>query len=174
VSGIDIARLDARSFAAATADLARLLTDAVAHGASVGFVRPFTAADAEAWWRSLSGEVTAGRLIVLVARAERRVVGTAQLRLAQLPNARHRAEVAKVLVETTLHGRGIGRALMAAVEDVARGEARTLLYLDTETGSDAERFYDALGWTRIGRIPGYAENPGGGLRPTSIYYKEVI
>jgi ribosomal protein S18 acetylase RimI-like enzyme len=173
VSGVEIARLDAGSFATATSDLAKLLTDAVEHGASVGFVPPFTTADAEAWWRSLSGDVSAGRLIVLVARADRRVVGTAQLRLAQFPNARHRAEVAKVLVGTALQRRGIGRALMAAVEEVARGEARTLLYLDTETGSEAERFYDAIGWTRVGRIPGYAENPGGGLRTTSIYYKEV-
>jgi GNAT superfamily N-acetyltransferase len=173
VSGLQIARLDPAAFDRTIDELAALLLDAVDGGASVGFVRPFTLEAAAAWWRGLRADVAAGRLIVLAARADGRAVGTVQLRLAQLPNARHRAEVAKLLVHGTARRRGIGRALMAAIEEVARGEARTLLVLDTETGSDAERLYQSLGWTRAGVIPGYAVHSSDDTCPTTIFYKEV-
>ena len=95
----EILRLDGPTFDAAIPDLALILADAVAGGASVGFTLPFTPEDAATWWQSIERDVVRGNVIVVVARLERRVVGTAQLRLAQLPNAQHRAEVAKVLVQ---------------------------------------------------------------------------
>jgi hypothetical protein len=98
----DIEILGLPQFEAALPDLAELLYDAVDSGASVGFVKPFSRADAEAWWRTLAPDVRAERIVVLLYRVEGRAVGTAQLRLAQLPNAKHRAEVAKVLVHRDL------------------------------------------------------------------------
>ncbi|HEV8536142.1 MAG TPA: GNAT family N-acetyltransferase [Candidatus Limnocylindria bacterium] len=170
----DIARLDAKTFAKAIGELADLLADAVGSGASVGFVLPFDASEAAAWWRGQAADVTARRLVVLAASIDGRLVGTVQLRLAQLPNARHRAEVAKLLVHRSVRRRGVGRALMTAIENEAREASRTLLVLDTETGSEAERLYLSLGWTFVAAIPRWGENPSGGLRPTSIYYKEVV
>src|SRR5690242_11980546 len=114
--------------------LADLLADAVEGGASVGFVSPFGPRDAARWWRSLSGDIESGRLILLIAREQGRIVGTVQLRLAPLPNARHRAEVAKLLVHRDARRRGLARRLLAAIEDVARREGRTLLVLDTISG----------------------------------------
>jgi hypothetical protein len=32
---------------------------------------------------------------------------------------------------------------------------------------------DALGWTRVGEIPGYAYKPHGGLTATILYYKQL-
>ena len=51
-----------------------------------------------------------------------RIVGTVQLDLAVPPNQRHRAEVVKILVHPTARRRGIARALMVALEPVARSE----------------------------------------------------
>jgi GNAT superfamily N-acetyltransferase len=165
--------LVAERFGAAVPELAELLVDAVASGASVGFLPPFTAVDAERWWRSLSEDVVAGRVLLLLLRADGRAVGTAQLRLAQLPNARHRAEVAKVLVHSSARRHGYGRMLMDAVEVAARNAGRHLLVLDTLRGSDAERLYTRMGWTRVAEIPGYAAIPNRRFAPTVIFYKEL-
>ena len=169
----EILRLDGPTFDAAIPDLALILADAVAGGASVGFTLPFTPEDAATWWQSIERDVVRGNVIVVVARLQRRVVGTAQLRLAQLPNARHRAEVAKVLVHRSARRRGIATALMNAMERIALAEGRTLLVLDTITGSEAVSLYTKLGWTRAGEIPEYAGLPSGELRPTTIFFRRL-
>ena len=45
--------------------------------------------------------------------------------------------------------------------------------LDTVTGSDAERLYQRLGWTRVGVVPDYAHWPDGGLCDTTFFYKRL-
>src|SRR5688572_25815547 len=170
---LELRRLDGADFDAAIPDLAAILADAVAGGASVGFLLPFSSDDAEAWWRSLGRDVARGSVIVIVARLDRRVIGTAQLRLAQLPNARHRAEVAKVLVHRSARRRGIATALMSEIERIAVADSRTLLVLDTIADSEAEPLYVKLGWTRAAEIPRYAGMPDGELRPTMIFYRDL-
>ena len=165
--------LAAELFGAAVPELAELLVDAVATGASVGFLPPLTAVDAERWWLTLDDDVASGRVLVLLLRVKGRVVGTAQLRLAQLPNARHRAEVAKVLVHSSARRHGYGRMLMDAVDTAARKAGRHLLVLDTLSDTDAGRLYTRMGWTRVADIPGYAEIPNGRFAATTIFYKEL-
>ena len=46
--------------------------------------------------------------------------------------------------------------LMQAVEAAAAQRGRSLLVLDTETGSAGQHLYAALGYTAIGEIPQYA------------------
>jgi len=170
---LEILRLDGPTFDAAIPDLAVILADAVAGGASVGFVLPFTPEDAATWWQSIERDVVRGNVIVVVARLERRVVGTAQLRLAPLPNSQHRAEVAKVLVHRTARRRGIATALMREIERIALAEGRTLLVLDTIADSEAVALYNKLGWTTVGDVPRYAGLPDGRLRATRIFYREL-
>lgn len=55
----------------------------------------------------------------------------------------------------------------------ARECGKTLLVLDTVTGSDAERLYTTLGWTRVGVIPNYALWPQGGLCDTTVFYRDL-
>jgi len=164
---------EARSLNGLIEGLAELLVDAVDGGASVGFVAPFTPDDAARWWRSVAADIDAGKVILLTAREGDRVVGTVQLRLAPLPNSRHRAEVAKLLVHRDVRGRGIARRLLAALDDVARREGRTLLVLDTISGSEADVLYRSLGWTEVGSVPNYAAMPDGSLAPTTIFYREL-
>lgn len=170
---VDLLRLDGPAFDAAIPDLAMILADAVAGGASVGFLLPFSPDDAATWWRSLERDVTRGSVVVIVARLDDRVVGTAQLRLAQLPNARHRAEVAKVLVHRSARRQGIATALMREIERIAVADGRTLLVLDTIADSESEPLYMKLGWTRAAEIPRYAGMPDGELRPTVIFYRDL-
>ncbi|MEP6694302.1 MAG: GNAT family N-acetyltransferase, partial [Chloroflexota bacterium] len=150
---LEIIRLDGPTFDAAIPDLAVILADVVAGGASVGFVTPFSPEDAATWWQSIERDVVRGDVLVIAARLDRRVVGTAQLRLAKLPNALHRAEVAKVLVHRSARRQGIATALMREIERLALTEGRTLLVLDTIAESEAVELYTKLGWTRVGEIP---------------------
>jgi ribosomal protein S18 acetylase RimI-like enzyme len=69
--------------------------------------------------------------------------------------------------------RGIAAALLRAAENAAREAGKTLLVLDTVTGSDAERLYERLGWQRVGIIPNYALWPQGGYCDTTVFYKQI-
>ncbi|MFD8823304.1 GNAT family N-acetyltransferase [Streptomyces sp. NPDC059605] len=154
-------------------ELAALLMDAVDGGSSVGFLAPLDRDVAAAWWRERAEAVDAGLLQVWLALDAERVAGTVTLVRARLPNARHRAEVAKLMVRSSARGRGLGRSLLDAAERSAADAGVTLLVLDTESGSPAERLYRSAGWTRCGSIPDYAGDPAGVLKPTTLYYKAI-
>ena len=101
------------------------------------------------------------------------IVGTVQLVLSLPENQPHRADVAKMQVRRDARRRGVGEALMRAAEDEARELGKTVLVLDTVSGSDAERLYTRLGWERCGTIPDYALWPQGGFCSTTIFYRRL-
>ena len=150
--------------------LAALLVDAVASGASVGFLDTLTQEEAEAWWRKRLAD---DRAIVFVARDGDGIAGTVQLLPAPMPNQPHRADVAKLQVHRRARGQGLGRALMDAIEARARAAGFTLLTLDTKRGDAAEKLYEATGWTRVGVIPNYALDPDGAPCDTVVFYKQL-
>ena len=154
-------------------DFADLLRDAVDSGASVGFLPPLEREHAYDYWRSVFTDADAGRRLVLAAMNGARLVGTVQLELAMKANARHRAEVQRLLVHTSARRQGIGERLMLALEDLARQHRRTLLVLDTRQGDPSETLYQKLGYTRAGAVPGYARSAGGALDATVIYYRQL-
>src|SRR5215469_2320449 len=153
--------------------LADVLVDCVAGGASVSFMHPLARDKAMAFWRRLADDVARGGRMLLVARDAGGIVGTVQVIPAQPDNQPHRADIAKMLVHRRARRRGVGSALMRAAEDAARAAGKTLLVLDTVTGGDAERLYARLGWTFVGVIPEYALWPRGGLCSTSLYYRKL-
>ena len=101
------------------------------------------------------------------------IVGTVQLVLGQPENQPHRADLSKMLVHRRARRRGLGAALLEAAEQTARDCEKTLLVLDTNTGSDAERLYARMGWVRVGTIPDFSVQPRGGLRATTVFYKKL-
>lgn len=153
--------------------LSDLLIDCVDGGASVSFMHPLAPAKAQAFWRRIAADVEAGRRALLVAEDESGIVGTVQLVLDQPENQAHRADLSKMLVHRRARRRGLGAALMEAAEQMARDCGKTLLVLDTVTGSDAERLYARLRWVRVGTIPDYALLSHGGLSGTTLYYKAL-
>ena len=152
-----------------------LLKDAVDSGASVGFLPPLAEAEGEAYWLGVVDAVGDGSCVLLGAReVDGTLVGTAQLLLATRPNGSHRAEVAKVIVHTKARRRGIGRALMLALEERARRLGRTTLVLDTRRGDPSEELYTSVGYTLAGVIPRYARSANGALDPSAFYYRVLI
>jgi GNAT superfamily N-acetyltransferase len=152
--------------------LVDLLIDSVEGGASVGFVWPMTRAKAETWWEDVLASHARGERLIFTAEAGGRLDGIVQLVPSPKENQAFRADLTKLLVRTSARRQGLGVLLMRAAEDEARRIGRTLLTLDTETGSAAERLYTRLGWTKYGEIPAYATSPDGRSRdPVSFFYK---
>jgi GNAT superfamily N-acetyltransferase len=162
-------RLDERQIA----ELADLLVDAIDSGAGVSFLHPLEPERARAFWSGVADDVAAGARALLVAEDEAGIVGTVQLVLSQPENQPHRADLSKMLVHRRARRRGVGAALLEAAEQTARDCGKTLVVLDTNTGSDAERLYERMGWVRVGEIPDFSVQPRGGLRATTVFYKLV-
>ncbi len=170
---LEIVRLDAAQARALASQLGDVLADCVAGGASVSFMSPFPAAEAQAYFAGVAEEVARDEAAILAARLDGRVVGTVQLSLHTPPNQPHRADVRKMLVHRSARRQGVGAALMLAAEKLAAELGRTVLVLDTVTGGAGERLYAGLGWTRVGEIPDYALLPEGGLVATTVFWKHV-
>lgn len=153
--------------------LAALTVDCVDGGASIGFMHPLSPARARLFWERVAADLGSGERALLVAEDDTGVVGTVQLIVGQPDNQAHRADLAKLQVHRRARRRGLAEALMRAAETLACECGKTLLVLDTVTGSDADRLYTRLGWQRVGEIPDYALWPHGGPCPTTIFYKRV-
>jgi GNAT superfamily N-acetyltransferase len=171
-SGIAIRRLASVDDGQVEA-LADVLIDCIEGGAGISFMHPLAPAKAQAFWRRIADDVADGRRALLIAEDNDGIVGTVQLVLDQPENQPHRADLSKMLVHRRGRRQGLGAALMEAAEQMARDCGKTLLVLDTVTGSDAERLYERLGWVRVGTIPDYALQSRGGLASTTVFYKAL-
>jgi GNAT superfamily N-acetyltransferase len=154
-------------------ELGDVLIDCVEGGASVSFMWPMTRAKADDFWRSGAASAARGERVIVVAEVNGAIVGTVQVIWAQPENQPHRADVAKMLVHRRARRHGVGAALLAAAESAARSSGKTVLVLDTVTGSDAFRLYSRQGWERCGEIPNYALWPDGRLCATTVFYKQL-
>ena len=150
--------------------LADILIATVEAGGSVHFMHPVPRDEALAYWRDALADPDR---VVLGGFVDGDLVGTVTLWLATPPNQPFRAEIWKLMTDPAARRRGVARALMIAVEQLAVERGRTLLNLDTAADRGAAPLYDALGWTRAGEIPGFAYKPHGGLTATILYYKQL-
>jgi GNAT superfamily N-acetyltransferase len=168
-----IRTLDAREARARAGDLAEILLDCVAGGASVSFMAGMTRGEALAFWERVAEGVEAGSRILLVAEEAGRLLGTVQVVPAGVPNQPHRADLSKMLVHRAGRRRGLGAALLAEAERVSLARGWWLMVLDTIVDSDGDRLYARGGWIAAGDIPNYALMPDGRLAPTRYFYKDL-
>jgi GNAT superfamily N-acetyltransferase len=171
---ITVRRLGANEAAASAEALAEVLIDCVHGGASVSFMAPLPHDKALAFWRGVAEGVARQERVLLVAEsADEGIVGTVQLITAMPDNQPHRADVAKMLVHRKARRQGVAQRLMAALDNAARDEGKSVLVLDTVTGGDAERLYERAGWQRVGTVPRYALMPDGAFCGTTFFYKHL-
>jgi putative acetyltransferase len=95
--------------------------------------------------------------LFVVARDETGAVfGCGALRLME-PGA---AEIKRMFTRPEARGRGVGRAVLARLEDEARARGIGLLRLETGTlQPDAHRLYEAAGYRQIPCFGEYAGEP---------------
>ncbi len=169
-SSVAVRTLDASDMPRYADALSDILIDCVQGGASVSFMQDLTRTRAEAFWYGVAERVGAGATDLLIAEIDGEAIGTVQLCRAGADNQPHRADIAKMLVHRRARRRGVGAALMRAVEDRARSRGLTLLVLDTVTGGNGERLYARMGWVRPRRRrPGLRAVSGrGALRHDDI------
>lgn len=170
---ISIQPLDSAAAQARLDELAAVLVDAVANGASVNFLAGFAPEEARVFWQRQLPAIAAGETHLFVGEEAGRLVGTVLLMFAPQPNGSHRAEIGKMLVLSSAQRQGLGRRLLLTAEDAARAAGRTLLLLDTETGSAGDLLYRSCGWTELGTVPGHAFRPNGELAATTMFYKQL-
>jgi GNAT superfamily N-acetyltransferase len=172
-AAFSIRRLGATEAEARAAELADILLDCVAGGASVSFMADMSRDEALAFWSRVATGVADGSRILLVAESAGRLIGTVQVVAAGTPNQPHRSDLAKMLVHRDGRGQGIGAALLSAAEAASRNAGWWLMVLDTVDHGAGYRLYARGGWTRVGTIPDYALWPDGKLCATVYFYKDV-
>jgi GNAT superfamily N-acetyltransferase len=171
---VSVRRIGANEAVACVDALADVLIDCVEGGASVGYMLPLAREKALGFWRGVAEGVARNERALLIAESRAgEILGTVQLIFAQPDNQPHRADVGKMLVCRKARRQGIAQRLMAAVEDTARDEGRSVLVLDTVTGGAAEGLYEKAGWQRVGVVPKYALMPDGEFCATTVYYRHL-
>jgi GNAT superfamily N-acetyltransferase len=90
---------------------------------------------------------------VVVADLDGRPVGLAHLQVTPaIERDRPAAKIGALVVDDAHRGRGVGRALVEAMEAEARARGCELLYLTTaERRDDAHAFYERVGLEQTGR-----------------------
>src|SRR5579872_2359047 len=151
--------------------LAELLMDAVESGASVGFLPPLSKSAALLYWSEVIADVNKGTSILLVAFEHHIAQGAVHLALETRASGDHRAEICNLMVHGRARRRGVATALVRELESVARHLGRTLLLLETQKGSAAEKLFEALGYIRFGKVPGFSRGIDGALHPGIFFYR---
>jgi GNAT superfamily N-acetyltransferase len=170
---MEIVELSADEVAAAGGELAQLLLDAHDSNMALGLAGPLTAEHAREVWDDTAAKLDPLRRVLLVAREDGRVVGTVQVVRADAENGAHRAEVQRLAVSGERRDQGLGRELLEAAAERARGMELRLLWLTTHDGTGSDRFYAAVGWSRLGTVPSYSAKPDGTLAGAAFYYLEL-
>ena len=108
-------------------------------------------AEASYIWIANSGEGTVSKLCTLDGVE----VGC----VALVDNLRY-GEIKRLFVHGSVRGAGLGRALMAALEDLARDIGLKVLRLETGPElAEAVQLYDRLGYHKRERFGGYEDLP---------------
>jgi ribosomal protein S18 acetylase RimI-like enzyme len=150
--------------------LVDLLIDNVGAGGALGFLPPLDPDEARSYWLSLAPDLREGRRVLVGAFMQGRIIGCGQLAIPVWPNARHRAEIQKLVVSRSMQGQGVGRFLVTALHDVARQRGRTLVLLHARPDGVAYHLYETMGYKRVGLVPGYSRGPSGeGIDSVAMY-----
>jgi ribosomal protein S18 acetylase RimI-like enzyme len=151
----------------------RVLHDVVASGGAVGYANPPERAVSDKWLASLLEDVRAGDAAFALATVDGRIEALGCWRRLPWENMRHTGEVQKVMAHPDARGLGLGRAVVAALLDNARGtDLETLVLGVRGNNHGALEMYEDFGFTVSGREPNIVEV--GNLRFDSVKMHLVL
>lgn len=132
---------------------------------SVRYTIPGRPPISDAAVRALSVDPTTVHTTVLAVDEDGTAIGHAALR-----RLNGELEVKRVIVASDQRGRGIGKAIMLHLEDVAREDSAARLVLQTgDKQPEAVALYERLGWVPIAIYEPYAST-----MPFSLCYERVV
>lgn len=104
-------------------------------------------------------------VIFCVARLDGAIIGCG----AAVLKSEDYAEIKRMFVAEAARGHGIGRQILAFLEDQVRGHGLTLTRLETGVYSyDAIRLYERMGYVKIGPFADYWDDP------LSVFYEKQL
>ena len=160
---------------AAAASAGRRLAAITAAGAASGANPPSDLARARAFWQQAANDVGAGKRVIVAGWRNGVLLGAGTLHLDMPDNQRHRAEVGNVSLDPD--GYGVGRALIRGLEAASVAQDRTMLTVQTVSGTrlgdPMEALYQSEGWQEAGRIPDFARDASGRPQAAIIFWKTV-
>ncbi|SEC15906.1 Ribosomal protein S18 acetylase RimI [Streptomyces misionensis] len=131
----------------------RILADLVSGGAALGWIEPPSRDEVAELLGHVVCAVRAGDAALRAAYLDRRLVGLGYWLRYTRPTHRPHADLEKIAVDAAVHGRGVGRALTAALIADAREAGVEVLTLDARgDNTNALRLYRSLGFTEYGRL----------------------
>jgi GNAT superfamily N-acetyltransferase len=141
-------------------DLFAIFADVVETGDGYPHLPPLTRDVFSATW----GSVTA----VIGARIDGRLVGAYYLKPNFVGRGAHIAN-AGYIVDATVRGRGVGRALVQdSIERAPSYGFRAIQFNLVFASNPARALYERLGWREVGRLPGAIDGDD-----ALIYWREV-
>ncbi|CAL9351884.1 Ribosomal protein S18 acetylase RimI-like enzyme OS=Streptomyces griseomycini OX=66895 GN=FHS37_003241 PE=4 SV=1 [Streptomyces griseomycini] len=134
----------------------RILADLVGGGAALGWTEPPSRDEVAELLGRVVSAVQAGDGALRAAYLDRRLVGVGYWLRYDRPTHRPHADLEKIAVDAAAHGRGVGRALAAALIADAREAGIEVLTLDVRgDNTNALHLYQSLGFTEYGRLPDF-------------------
>ncbi|HCT76697.1 MAG TPA: GNAT family N-acetyltransferase [Micromonosporaceae bacterium] len=122
-------------------------------GGAVGFVAPVTVADIEPTANAAFARLDSGEDRLLLGFADDKLVAML-IFVRGFKLTEHWRTIKRVMVHPGTQGKGYGAELMREGERVARECGWEGLFLTVRGGLGLERFYSALGYKEVGRLPG--------------------
>ncbi|MDQ4065785.1 MAG: GNAT family N-acetyltransferase [Actinomycetota bacterium] len=134
--------------------LIQIWTDVGNAGGAVGVPTPTERSDVEPLAAKALRRVGEGDDYLVTAFEDDELVGFAFLDRGRGPLFRHWATVKRLQVRPSLQGRGIGGALLDAIDDYAVELGLEQLHLTVRGGTGTETFYVRHGYEHVATIPG--------------------
>ncbi|MFJ9736990.1 GNAT family N-acetyltransferase [Streptomyces sp. NPDC101166] len=134
----------------------RILADLVQGGAALGWVEPPSRDEVAELLGHVLSAARAGDAALRAAYLDRRLVGLGYWLRHARPTHRPHADLEKIAVAPAAQGRGVGRALTAALVADARAAGIEVLTLDARgDNAGALHLYRSLGFAEYGRLPDF-------------------
>ncbi|KAK0701832.1 hypothetical protein B0T26DRAFT_659649 [Lasiosphaeria miniovina] len=147
------------------------------------FLPPLTNEKLLPWWKERLAEANQGTRVIVLLLPETapgaKPVGTdlrglAMLRLSSSETASFRGRIDAVLVNQKYRRQGGAKTLVDALEYEAAKRGRTMLRVNTETGSVAEAAFKKFGYIEIGKVPQFSRVLSNDKKGETFFYKDLL
>ncbi|EKJ77256.1 hypothetical protein NXS19_010014 [Fusarium pseudograminearum] len=163
--------------------LAAIHASCITHDRTIAeFLPPLSHEKLLAWWKERIAEVADGKRLIFILLNQTEpgvrpkgpdVVGVVMLYMPSSETGPFRGVVEKLFVHTACRRRGGAKTLMSTLESEATKRGRTILLLETETGSPGSEVCKKLGYVELGQIPKYGLSPTGELKDGTFFWKHL-